>query len=161
MLRRCQCEGLIIIRGRSSSVVSSEDSSSTSSSHQSAACRCRRLSSGYRTSSWKWNCWCLSLWFPLVIMLPARLFYILLSSLESSQFRRNRYPSTFHVLWILCVRASTQSCLYTLVRWAAAFTVGSLGVEWKWASPRVGGVVLSRLDDAGTAREGAAETWWG
>lgn len=59
------------------------------------------------------------------------------------------------------MRASTQSCLYTLVRWAAAFTVGSLGVEWKWASPRVGGVVLSRLDDAGTAREGAAETWWG
>lgn len=41
--RRCQCEGLMIIRVRSSSVVSSEDGSSTSSSHQSAGSRCRRL----------------------------------------------------------------------------------------------------------------------
>ncbi len=50
------------------------------------------------------------------------------------------------------MRTSIQSCLYTSNRWAAAFTVGWLGVKCKWTSPRVGGVVLSRLDDAGTGR---------
>jgi len=83
--RRCQCEGLMIIRVRSSSVVSSEDGSSTLSSHQSAGSRCCRLLFQVPYEFVEWNRWCLCLCFPLLVMQPARLFYLSssLASLDS------------------------------------------------------------------------------